>query len=913
MKIVVTLVGVLAGAFLYSSHNRLLLSAAICGLLAWLWVRLQHLQARLGNLEYRLNEALHSLEAAKQSSAQHSESPRDKAPASSEEFLFEIEAQEPLPPREVPVRAATAVRPTPPPTRPAVSRPMPKKAPQKPAQQIELWNILVSYFTGGNVVVRAGVVVLFFGVAFLLKYSAERNFIPIELRLLGVGLGAIALLLFGWRLRVKKPAYALIVQGAAVGILYLTIFAAMRLYHLLPAGLVLPLLVALSILSATLAIAQDARSLAVIGILGGFLAPILTSTGEGSHVMLFSYYALLNAGIFYTAWHRSWRELNLLGFVFTFAIGALWGHGNYRPELFATTEPFLILFFLFYFMLGILFARNQPFDFKGYVDGTLVFGTPIVCFGLQAVLVRPYEYGLAWTALAAGLLYTGTAWLLFRRGGPAMRTLVEAFMATGVVLGTIAIPLALDGRWTSAAWALEGAAIVWLALRKGRWMPRAFGLALQPLAGFAFLTAAAVPPPNLPLVNSAFLGCLAVAFAGFFSAGVLYRYRDSVPTARMESALALVWALLWWFGGGLQEINTFVHSPYRPATSLAFFALSAALAFFIGEKQRWEDMKHVYKALLPAMIFSFAQAFWTVNRHPFTHGGVIAWPLAFAVLYALLHRDRQSSLDRHLATLHLGALLLLIALVTWEAAWWTDHLVRGADIWPLVTCALVPALFVLALSRRWNAAVWPLTDYRRTYLVYGLTPVIFALWGGSIQINLINAGGARPLPYLPLLNPLDLTQAFVFLAMGFWSTTLTRHLGEQPFGLERVPRLALFGGTIFFWLNAVLIRTLHHWGGVRFSSQAMAASDLVQTSLSIFWTLSALMIMLWASRRQVRVLWLVGAGLVAVVILKLFAVDLANTSTIERIVSFIGVGVICLIIGYLAPLPLRAREGSETS
>src|SRR5690606_1596912 len=101
----------------------------------------------------------------------HRESPQDKPPASSEEFLFEIESQEPMAPREVPARPAAAVRPTPPPARPAVSLPMPKRAPQKPAQQIELWNILVSYFTGGNVVVRAGVVVLFFGVAFLLKYS----------------------------------------------------------------------------------------------------------------------------------------------------------------------------------------------------------------------------------------------------------------------------------------------------------------------------------------------------------------------------------------------------------------------------------------------------------------------------------------------------------------------------------------------------------------------------------------------------------------------------------------------------------------------------------------------------------------------------------------------------------------------
>ncbi|MBL3921596.1 DUF2339 domain-containing protein, partial [Bacteroides thetaiotaomicron] len=85
-----------------------------------------------------------------------------------------------------------------------------------------------------------------------------------------------------------------------------------------------------------------------MGSAGGFLAPVLLSTGQGNHVALFSYYALLNAGIFAIAWFKAWRPLNLLGFVFTFTIGSAWGVTAYRPALFASTEPFLILFFLMY-------------------------------------------------------------------------------------------------------------------------------------------------------------------------------------------------------------------------------------------------------------------------------------------------------------------------------------------------------------------------------------------------------------------------------------------------------------------------------------------------------------------------------------------------------------------------------------
>ena len=171
-----------------------------------------------------------------------------------------------------------------------------------------------NYFTTGNVMVKVGAIVLFFGVAFLLKYAAEHTQVPVEFRLLGVALGGIALLVFGWRLRHARTHYGLILQGAGIGVLYLTIFAALRLYQLLPAGAAFFLLLGIVAFSAILTIKQDSRALAILGISGGFLAPILTSTGQGSHVMLFSYYAVLNAGILIIAWYKAWRPLNVLGF-----------------------------------------------------------------------------------------------------------------------------------------------------------------------------------------------------------------------------------------------------------------------------------------------------------------------------------------------------------------------------------------------------------------------------------------------------------------------------------------------------------------------------------------------------------------------------------------------------------------------
>src|SRR5258706_2206339 len=295
-------------------------------------------------------------------------------------------------------------------------------------------NFIVAWFTGGNTIVRVGLVILFVGLAFLIKYGVEHQLVPVELRVAAVAAAGVVLLFIGWRLRLSRPGYALSLQGAAVAILYLTIFGALRLYGLLPAALAFVLLAFIAVLSALLAIAQDSLALAAFGVAGGFLAPILASTGHGNHVMLFTYYLLLNGGIVTIAWFKAWRALNLIGFAFTALIGLAWGFRSYRPELLDSTEPFLIAFFLVYVAIAVLFARKQVQSLRNYVDGTIVFGTPIFAFGLQAGLMRDIEYGLAFSSLALAAFYLRLAATLHRIRHERWRLLVECFLALPVVV-----------------------------------------------------------------------------------------------------------------------------------------------------------------------------------------------------------------------------------------------------------------------------------------------------------------------------------------------------------------------------------------------------------------------------------------------------------------------------------------------
>ena len=566
-----------------------------------------------------------------------------------------------------------------------------------------------------------------------------------------------------------------------------------------------------------------------------------------------------------------------------------------------------MLFFLFYLAIPLAFARRQAGRLERYVDATLVFGVPLVAFGLQVGLVRGIEYGAAWSALALAALYLVLAKAVWGRAGERLRLLAESFLALGVVFGTLAIPLALEGRWTSAAWALEGAAIVWVGVRQQRLAARLFGLALQFLAGLAFLADTSGAIGALAIANSFYLGCLFVALGGLFCAWYLDRHRERVSRGERAAAHVLFgWGILWWVAGGLHEIDHHVGHPYREQAALLFFTGSCVAFSWLHTRLDWRAARYAALAQLPLMIGS-AIAAADAYTHPFVRIGWIAWPLAFAA-HLLVLRRHETPNSRYQYWLHAAGLWLLAALGTWEVGWAIDHLVRGKAVWPLIAFALVPGALLALLALRGTRLGWPVAAHRDAYLVAGSAPlaVFLVLW--AFLVNFLSTGDPSPLPYVPILNPLDLAVLGAVLVVALWFVE-GRKLAIPAFAIgSPAAGYGLCAAAAFVWVNAVLLRTLHHWAGVPFDLERMLRSDLVQTSFSILWTLIALATMVLATRRGLRAAWLAGGALLLVVVAKLFVVDLSNVGTIARIVSFIGVGVLMLVVGYFSPVPPKVRE-----
>lgn len=816
-------------------------------------------------------------------------------------FLRPVAAAAPPPPQPPVQEAAPIEAPAP---RPAAPPPVPELPPLPPEPALPNFiergvGAVKRWFTEGNVPVKIGMLVLLAGVAALLKYVSDQGWLvlPIELRLAGVTVGALGLLAFGWHQRERRRLFALALQGGAIGALLLTIFAAFKRFDLIPPGFAFVSSIALVAGLCVLAVVQNSRTLAVLGILAGFMAPLWLSTGSGNHVGLFSYYAVLNAGIFAIAWFRPWRALNLLGFAFTFGIGTFWGVLQYAPDKFSSTEPFLVLFFVFYLLIPLLYARRQPAGRRDLIDGSLVFGTPLVAFSLQAGMLYQQPMMLALCALGLAAIYAVLARALIARASYTVLAQSHAVLAVG--FATLAVPLALSARATGAVFALEGAGLAWLGLRQKRWLPQVSGALLQIGAAFAFVAGGDHWHEDLRfLINPTAIGALLLALAGFASAWSYQR------RSRHEIALVYyLWGLLWWLGGLVHEITRFF--PYRTEVD-ALLVLAAITAWLAAEVQCRQPARALGVTALAMLALGFPLALLQSDAHhqPFAGYGALAWAV-FAVLgvrtLLCLRQggDTVARIAQFLWWLLWPSLLSLLAL-------WGGGEADLAQGWTTLLVTL-PWLLMAALSLwRWNALRWPLgAAFDRVR--QPLQCVLFGLLSMGWLFGQLLPGDAAPLLWLPVLNPAEIGQWLSLLLLARW---LYGDQGPQaPQALLNI-RMPLLSLATFVALTSVVLHGVHQWGGLSWNASMMRFS-LAQTSLTVLWSVLGVIAWVWGSRRGQRVLWMVGAVLMGVVLAKLVIVDRQHLGNLLGIASFIAYGLLCTVVGYLAPAPPSAAPSVE--
>lgn len=201
---------------------------------------------------------------------------------------------------------------------------------------------------------RVGILAVLIGAAWFLKFAIDNQWIgPLSRVLVGLGAGS-GILLWSERFREGYRGFSLSLKAVGTGILYLSLWAAYALFHLVPATVTFLAMILVTAWNAWLSWRQSSQALAFYAALGGFLTPALLSNGESHELALFGYLLVLDLAIFALVLRRPWLRLLPTAFAATALYGIAWGVEHYSGGNFALSAFLLAVLFLLFSIAPLL-------------------------------------------------------------------------------------------------------------------------------------------------------------------------------------------------------------------------------------------------------------------------------------------------------------------------------------------------------------------------------------------------------------------------------------------------------------------------------------------------------------------------------------------------------------------------------
>ncbi len=315
---------------------------------------------------------------------------------------------------------------------------------------------------------RIGIVAMLIGVSYFLKYAFDNNWVGPGGRIAIGLLAGIGIVL--WSETFRKRGYAAFsfsLKAVGIGTLYLSLWGAYQIYHLIPASAAFAAMAIVTAATIALALSQDAEILAAFAMVGGFSSPVLLSTGENHEAVLFSYVALLDLAILIMAIYKPWRRLLWGSFAGTILLYLGWYSQYYSYDQRALTVAFAALFAAIFAAIPIAAAYSQPARPSGH-STTLtflpLFNAAAFFLALYAMFERE-KTTLTWFALVLAAVYLTIGSAVKNRLNVADAKFVNlVHVAIAVAFITIAIPLKLDAQWITIGWLVESGVLLWLSV-----------------------------------------------------------------------------------------------------------------------------------------------------------------------------------------------------------------------------------------------------------------------------------------------------------------------------------------------------------------------------------------------------------------------------------------------------------------
>jgi uncharacterized membrane protein len=431
----------------------------------------------------------------------------------------------------------------------AASPPLPSPGP-RPAPRLDLEQRIGARWT-----TWIGVIAILFGIGFFLKWSFENDLLGPGARVVlglvaGVGLLASGLVL---QRRRDLGYLSAALAGLGLGVLYLALFGAHALYGLLGPGAAFSGMLAVTLLGALVSVVSNRQTTAVVSALGGLLTPVLLSVEHPDERNLLAYLVVLDLLVLAIARFRSWPSLGRLAWAGTALLAGAALAGEPDPQHPLSRLALLSALFVLFLavpLVGPLARRGR----HGEIDLLLVAANAAGYFWavyMTLEVTRPAVEGAY--ALVLAVLYRFVS-ADYAARVPDDEPTVVIHEGVAWTFLTLAIALALSGRWVTVAWAAQGVVLLWSASRAETPVAAWGGSAALLLAAARALAVDRHLPGELPVWNLTYAAHLlvvaALGWGGLLAAAARPARLRRLTGAALRTVLwvvaALVLAALLW-------------------------------------------------------------------------------------------------------------------------------------------------------------------------------------------------------------------------------------------------------------------------------------------------------------------------------------------------------------------------------
>jgi uncharacterized membrane protein len=348
-------------------------------------------------------------------------------------------------------------------------------------------NLDLETLIGGRWLNRIGIVAIISAVTFFLKYAFDNNWIGPRGRVaIGVLMGAAMLPWSQWLLNRGYSYFSEGIAGLGAAVMYLSIWAGCQYYKLFSLDVGFFAMIIVTAGMGAVALGRNSQRIALLSLFGGFLTPVLVSEGKDAQIVLFTYLLILGAGLLVIELRRDWRTLTPISFLLSQFYFWGWYSEFYRPDKLERTVIFATLFFLLYAILPVI--RAVRFSGLREWDVLVVVANSFAYLGALYIMLWPQDrwpLTLLVLALSAGQVFVARLVPPPKPGESPLTRLLFAGLA--LTFATLAIPIRLDGKWITLAFAVEGAILVWTGFRSLAGYLRAGGYFLLALAAIRLL------------------------------------------------------------------------------------------------------------------------------------------------------------------------------------------------------------------------------------------------------------------------------------------------------------------------------------------------------------------------------------------------------------------------------------------